>query len=102
MVELSRELRCQTGVARRRDRACAFDLLDGVSDRRGDRSLQGAATEGGFLTERAPVTAIVASRNEASLLRRGLPELRFCDEVIVIDIDSSDDTAAVAEAAGAG
>jgi glycosyltransferase involved in cell wall biosynthesis len=50
--------------------------------------------------ERAPVTAIVASRNEARLLEQRLRELEFCDEVIVIDIDSRDDTAAVAEAHG--
>jgi glycosyltransferase involved in cell wall biosynthesis len=53
------------------------------------------------MSERAPVTAIIASRNEAGLLEQRLPELRFCDEVIVIDIDSQDETAAVALAAGA-
>ncbi len=53
-----------------------------------------------MLDERAPVTAIVASRNEARLLERRLRELEFCDEVIVIDIDSRDHTAAVAEAHG--
>jgi (heptosyl)LPS beta-1,4-glucosyltransferase len=50
---------------------------------------------------RAPVTAMVSSHNEARLLERCLPTLAFCDELIVIDIASDDDTAAVAEANGA-
>jgi glycosyltransferase involved in cell wall biosynthesis len=45
-----------------------------------------------------PVTAIVASRNEAAELSRCLPTLRFCDEVIVIDLESTDATREVAEA----
>jgi glycosyltransferase involved in cell wall biosynthesis len=44
-----------------------------------------------------PVTAIVASHNEGKLLARCLEALTFCDEMIVIDIASSDDTVAVAE-----
>jgi glycosyltransferase involved in cell wall biosynthesis len=47
------------------------------------------------------LTAIVASHNEASLLRRCLPTVAFCDEVLVIDIASTDDTAAVGRANGA-
>lgn len=46
-------------------------------------------------------TAIVGSHNEARLLARCLPSVAFCDEVIVIDIDSDDDTAGVARANGA-
>src|SRR5581483_6595043 len=53
-------------------------------------------------TERSlAVTAVVSSHNEARLLERCLPTLAFCDELIVIDIASDDDTAAVAEANGA-
>ncbi len=48
-----------------------------------------------------PVTAIVASRNEAHLLRRCLGALAFCDELIVVDIESTDETAAVARELGA-
>jgi glycosyltransferase involved in cell wall biosynthesis len=44
---------------------------------------------------------MVSSHNEARLLERSLPTLAFCDELIVIDIASDDDTAAVAEANGA-
>lgn len=47
------------------------------------------------------MSAIVASRNEARLLERSLPMLAFCDEVVVIDLESEDDTAAVAERLGA-
>ena len=48
-----------------------------------------------------PVTALVASRNEAHLLDRCLESVAFCDETIVIDIESTDDTAAVAGRHGA-
>jgi glycosyltransferase involved in cell wall biosynthesis len=48
-----------------------------------------------------PLTALVTSRNEARLLERCLPTVAFCDELIVIDVESSDDTAAVAAAHGA-
>lgn len=48
-----------------------------------------------------PVTAIVASRNEAHLLPRCLEALAFCDELIVVDIDSTDGTSAVAQRYGA-
>jgi glycosyltransferase involved in cell wall biosynthesis len=50
---------------------------------------------------RLPVTAIVSSHNEARLLERCLPTLAFCEELLVIDIASDDDTAAVARAHGA-
>jgi glycosyltransferase involved in cell wall biosynthesis len=50
---------------------------------------------------RAPLTAIVSSHNEARLLERCLPTLAFCEELLVIDIESDDDTAAVAMAHGA-
>jgi glycosyltransferase involved in cell wall biosynthesis len=50
---------------------------------------------------RLPITAVVVSRNEAGLLARCLPTIRFCDEILVVDLESEDDTAATAEAAGA-
>jgi glycosyltransferase involved in cell wall biosynthesis len=52
-------------------------------------------------TERLPLTAIVSSRDEAALLPRCLEAIRFCDELVVVDIDSTDDTADVARAHGA-
>jgi hypothetical protein len=51
--------------------------------------------------ERAAVTAIVTSCNEASLLPRALAGIAFCDELIVVEVGSNgDDTAAVAEQFG--
>jgi glycosyltransferase involved in cell wall biosynthesis len=47
------------------------------------------------------VSAIVSSRNEGHLLGLCLDAIAFCDEVIVVDLESDDDTAAVAEAHGA-
>lgn len=47
------------------------------------------------------VSAIVSSRNEGHLLGRCLDAIAFCDEVIVIDVESTDDTVAVAETHGA-
>jgi glycosyltransferase involved in cell wall biosynthesis len=48
-----------------------------------------------------PLSAIVVSCDEGADLRRLLPSLAFCDEVLVVDLDSTDDTVAVAEAHGA-
>lgn len=48
------------------------------------------------------MTAMVSSHNEARLLERCLPTIApHCDELLVIDIASDDDTAAVAERHGA-
>lgn len=43
----------------------------------------------------------MSSRNEGHLLGRCLDSIAFCDELIVVDLESEDDTAAVAEAHGA-
>jgi glycosyltransferase involved in cell wall biosynthesis len=51
--------------------------------------------------ERLPLSALVTSRNEGALLRKCLPAIRFCDEIIVIDVESDDDTATVAAQHGA-
>jgi glycosyltransferase involved in cell wall biosynthesis len=48
-----------------------------------------------------PISALVSSRNEGHALGRCLDAIGFCAEVIVIDIESDDDTAAVAQAHGA-
>ena len=48
-----------------------------------------------------PMTGLIVSRNEGHLLADRLRELSFCDELIVIDVASTDDTAAVAAANGA-
>lgn len=53
------------------------------------------------MTSKAPLSALVGSRNEAHLLARCLDSIGFCSELIVVDIDSTDETAAVARAHGA-
>jgi glycosyltransferase involved in cell wall biosynthesis len=53
------------------------------------------------MNPRLPLSGLVTSRNEARLLERCLPTIAFCDELIVIDVESEDDTVAVAEAHGA-
>jgi glycosyltransferase involved in cell wall biosynthesis len=46
-------------------------------------------------------SAVVVSCNEGRHLARCLERLAFCDEIVVIDLESTDDTAALAKAAGA-
>jgi glycosyltransferase involved in cell wall biosynthesis len=53
------------------------------------------------MTEVVPMTALIVSHNEAHLLPDRLRELSFCAERIVVDVASTDDTAAVAAAHGA-
>ncbi len=53
------------------------------------------------MSESLPLSAVVTSRNDAHHLACCLDSIAFCDEVIVIDLDSSDNTAAVAETHGA-
>jgi glycosyltransferase involved in cell wall biosynthesis len=48
-----------------------------------------------------PLSAIVVSRNEAAALGRCLPTIRFCAEILVVDLESDDETAEVARANGA-
>lgn len=45
---------------------------------------------------RPPITAIVIFRNEAPLLERCFSALTWCDEIIGVDMDSTDDSAAIA------
>lgn len=51
--------------------------------------------------DKLPLTALVTSRDEGHLLGRCLRAVAFCDELIVISVESTDDTAAVAAAHGA-
>ncbi len=47
------------------------------------------------------MTGLIVSHNEGHLLAARLRELAFCDELLVVDLASTDDTVAVAEAGGA-
>jgi glycosyltransferase involved in cell wall biosynthesis len=50
---------------------------------------------------KVPVSVLVPVKNEAENLRRCLPALDWADEVFVVDSESTDDTALVAEEHGA-
>ncbi len=47
------------------------------------------------------ISALVIARNEADMIANCLDSLQWCDEVIVVDNDSSDTTAELAKRAGA-
>lgn len=51
--------------------------------------------------KRLPITAFVASCNEAHLLERCLQGLSFCNEIYVINLASTDNTSVIAEQYGA-
>lgn len=53
------------------------------------------------MSDPLPLSALISSRNEGHLLGRCLDAVSFCDELIVIDIDSDDDTETVAQSHGA-
>ena len=55
----------------------------------------------GINRKRVPVSVIVPVKNEAENLRRCLPALSWADEVIVVDSQSTDETASVAQQNGA-
>lgn len=50
---------------------------------------------------RAGISAIVITKNEADLIGACLASLAFCDEIIVVDSLSEDETQSIARAAGA-
>jgi glycosyltransferase involved in cell wall biosynthesis len=53
------------------------------------------------MSAKVPMTGLIVSHNEAHWLRDRLRELAFCDDLVVVDVASTDETAAVAEANGA-
>src|SRR5262245_36372768 len=48
-----------------------------------------------------PITAIIIARNEEDRIGEAVASLAFCDEVLVIDAESSDRTREIASACGA-
>jgi glycosyltransferase involved in cell wall biosynthesis len=67
----------------------------------GRAAVRGDASEARVPGWKAPVSVIVPVKNEAENLRRCLPALAWADEVFVVDSQSSDETARVAEEHGA-
>ncbi len=54
------------------------------------------------MSKRLPISCYIRTKNEADRIVRTIEAaLKVCDEVVVVDSDSSDDTVAVAQAAGA-
>lgn len=53
------------------------------------------------MTAPGPVTAVVISKNEERAIGRCLEALSFCDQVVVVDSQSSDRTVEIAESHGA-
>jgi glycosyltransferase involved in cell wall biosynthesis len=50
---------------------------------------------------RAPVSAVVTTLDNAATLDDCLRSLSFCDEIVLLDSGSSDDTVAIAQGHGA-
>lgn len=51
--------------------------------------------------EKSPISALILAKNESRDIARCISALSWCDEVIVIDDSSSDDTVRIAESLGA-
>jgi len=51
-------------------------------------------------TARIKVSAVIITHNESKNLRRTLTQLHWCDEIIIVDSYSTDDTVAIAEEFG--
>ncbi|TPW27927.1 glycosyltransferase family 2 protein [Pararhizobium mangrovi] len=49
----------------------------------------------------APVSVLILARNEEALIARAIASVAFADEVVVVDSESTDQTAAIARANGA-
>lgn len=52
-------------------------------------------------TSKLPLTAIVITRNEERMLARALKSVQFCDDILVVDAESTDSTVNIARELGA-
>lgn len=52
-------------------------------------------------SNRPTITAVIIAKNEAEMIVNCIETLRWCDDIVVIDTASTDDTAELAETAGA-
>lgn len=53
------------------------------------------------MSDRAPISVLIPVKNEASNLQACLDSVAFCDEIVVVDSGSTDQTRQIAEKAGA-
>lgn len=53
------------------------------------------------MPERAPISVLIPARNESANLAACLASVAFCDEIVVVDSDSTDGTQEIARRAGA-
>lgn len=53
------------------------------------------------MSEKLPLSVVMIARNEASMIARAVESARFAAEVVVVDAESTDDTAKIAEKFGA-
>jgi glycosyltransferase involved in cell wall biosynthesis len=51
--------------------------------------------------KKLPISAFIVSRNEGHLLEKCIESILFCDEIIVVDLESTDNTVEIAEKYGA-
>lgn len=47
-----------------------------------------------------PISTIIIARNEAENLKLSLPKLKWCDDIVLVDDNSTDETIAIAESFG--
>ncbi len=50
---------------------------------------------------KTPVSAVLITQNAASMLAACLASVAFCDEILVVDSGSTDDTISIAQSCGA-
>jgi glycosyltransferase involved in cell wall biosynthesis len=53
------------------------------------------------MPDRAPISVLIPARNEAGNLAACIASVAFCDEIVVVDSRSTDNTRQIAESAGA-
>ncbi len=47
-----------------------------------------------------PISVVIITKNEEENLRKSLPQLSWCEDIVVVDDNSSDQTVSVAESYG--
>jgi len=53
------------------------------------------------MSKKLPVSALIVSTDEGHLLKKCLPSVSFCEQVVVVDLESKDQTYTIAQSMGA-